>query len=164
MGYILAAQRGPGCPGVVTMLVYMLLNTVTERCYVGATDGTLAARWARHLKETKGAPSRFGQALAEWSEEFWLPVVLCSCYSPEELSAAERAWQHHCNAFDPTVGYNERSTSYESSVRAGRRGGDPLTATVKSTSPLAGKTADERREYFREAGRRGAAKSKKLQG
>jgi hypothetical protein len=139
----------------------MLLNTVTERCYIGATDGTLEERWQRHLKETTIGTSRLGRALATWPAEIWLPVVLCNCYSSEELSAAERAWQLECNAFDDGVGYNEHRGSYESTVNAGKRGGDPLIAAVRPSSPLAGMTLEQRREYFREAGRRGAARSKK---
>lgn len=142
------------------MIVYMLLNTVTERCYIGATVGTLAERWKRHLDESRGGEGRLGRALSEWGEELWLPVVLCNCYSAEELSAAERAWQLETCCFDPDVGYNEHRGSYASTVKAGRKGGDPIHAAVRASSPLAGLNPEERREYFREAGRRGAAKSK----
>lgn len=143
------------------MLVYMLLNTVTERCYIGATDGTLAERWTRHLKEASPT-SRLGRALVAWPSELWVQVVLCNCYSVDELAAAERAWQLECCAFDDAVGYNDRRGEYETSIKAGRRGGDPLVAEVKATSPLAGLNPEERREYFREAGRRGAIKSRSL--
>lgn len=146
------------------MIVYMLLNTVTERAYVGATDKPLAERWARHLKDAAhGSEWPVHAAIREWPEEFWTIVVLCNCYSVSELSAAELAWKTHCCTEDPRVGYNDplNKTSYAVTVQNGKKGGNPLTSGGTSPkSPLYGLTPEERREYFREAGRRGAAKSK----
>jgi hypothetical protein len=132
------------------VIVYVLLNVVTERCL---------RRWKRRLDETRGSESRLGRALSEWGEELWLPVVLCNCYTAEELSAAERAWQLETCYFDPDVGYNERRGSCASTAKAGRKGGDPIHAAVRASSLLAGLSPEERREYFREADRRGAAKN-----
>ena len=140
------------------MIVYMLLNTVTEKCYVGATDGTLQARWRRHLKETIAGGSSLGRALRDWPEEFWLLTVLANCCDTEELSKAETAWMSICCSLEPGVGYNESTVPYV--IDGKRNGADVLTATVKASSPLAGLTIEQRREYFREAGRRGAAKSR----
>lgn len=136
----------------------MILNTATERVYVGATAQTLDDRWSNHLSETIRTESRFGNALKEWEETFWLPVVLCNCYSAEELGKAERAWQQITSCFDGAVGYNERIGRYEATHKTS----NPLTTGGKKGSPLEGLTVEERREFFREAGRRGAAKSRSL--
>lgn len=144
------------------MIVYMLLNTATELVYVGATEGTLADRWERHLKESTSRTSRLGAAMSEWEPEFWERVVLCNCYSVQELSDAEAAWQKKCSAFDPGIGYNEHRGSYRDTVKAGKQGGSSLHSAVKPGSPLAGMSTEQRREYFRAAGKRGAAKSRSM--
>lgn len=143
------------------MIVYMLLNTVTEKAYIGATDGTLEARWKRHLQETVAAGSSLGRALRDWPEELWLRVVLCNCYTVEELAAAERSWIQACGTLDPGIGYNQSAIMYDAGVtKEGKRsGGDVLTAAVRASSPLAGMDPEQRREYFRAAGKRGALKS-----
>jgi len=142
------------------MIVYMLLNTVTEKIYIGATKGTLLDRWAAHLKAASaGSECQLHHAIRSWPSEFWEVVVICNCYSEQEMSDAEQAWQRRCDALNPSVGYNESRISYSI---AQKHGGDPLTAVTKPGSPLSGLTIEERREYFRAAGRRGAAKSKAI--
>lgn len=165
---IFRVRNRPGAPRParkdLVLIVYMLLNTVTELCYVGATTNTLDDRWHRHLKETRGRVGRLGQALLDWDVEVWTRVVLCYCYDELELSAAEQAWQQMTCCFEPAVGYNDNHDPYIATIKAGRKGGDPLKADVKSNSPLAGLSPDERREYFRAAGKRGAERSRARKG
>lgn len=155
---------GPPAPRPA-MIVYMLLNTVTEKAYVGATDKPLDERWQRHLKEARhGSTWPLHEAIREWPEEFWLPVVLVNCYSTEELSTAERAWKTICSTEDPDIGYNDvnNQASYSTSVANGKKGGDPLTIGGNAPgSPLSGKTLEQRRQYFSDCGKRGAAAGRK---
>ena len=141
------------------MLVYMLLNTVTEKAYVGATDKPLEERWARHVKDAEhGSMWKLHVAMRQWQPELWERVVLQLCYTVEELSAAEERWKHDTDVMDPAVGYNENMGPYDITVSTGKRGGDPLTiGGSRPGSPLAGLDREQRREFFREAGRRGAA-------
>ncbi len=143
------------------MLVYMLFNTVTEMAYVGATDKALKERWERHLKDSRSGTSRLQVALREWPAEVWMQVVLTNCYDLAELTAAEEAWIEATHAREPAVGYNDNQVPYAVSVANGQKGGDPSKAKPAKgagrSSPLAGMTEEERREWFRQQGKKGAA-------
>ena len=147
------------------MIVYMLLNTVTEKSYVGATDKPLDERWQRHLKDARhGSTWPLHVAMRDWPEEVWLPIVLVNCYSLKELSQAEAAWRTICCTNDPAVGYNDdrNQTSYAMTVANGQRGGDPTeVGGARSGSPLVGMTSDQKRQYFSDCGKRGAAAGRK---
>lgn len=146
------------------MIVYLLLNVVTEKAYVGATDKPLEVRWRRHLKDalTRDSGSRLHQALRNWPlEELWERVVLQRCGSLVELSEAEDEWMSACDTRNVAVGYNDSTISYARSVSNGRRGGDPTKAfPTKRRSPLATMSDEQRREFFRQTGRRGASTRK----
>lgn len=172
------------------MLVYMLLNVVTELAYVGQTNHSLHARVREHWAAAKsGSPSRIHEAMRDWDDPcFWEAVVLQICYDQRQLDLAEAVWQASTNVLLGGVGYNSRRENVDDKLTAssplsskrtgspvmglsedearewyreqGRKGGDPITAKVKSGSPLAGLTPEQRREFFREAGKRGAAKAR----
>jgi hypothetical protein len=167
------------------MLVYMLLNEVEERCYVGSTEKTVIARLAEHWALARGgARSPLHEAMNRWPhDEYWTYVVLQNCYSLEELSEAEERWISHCHSADTGVGYNVHRTVHGGSRKqpqmteqrreffreCGRRGGSagrvvsPKTlARRERQARLAVMTDEERTEFFRECGRRGAVKSKSL--
>ena len=133
------------------MLVYMLLNTVTEMVYVGATDKTLDARWKRHIKDSRSGTSRLQQALRDWHPDMWLPVTLVNCYDLNELSAAETAWITLTDARNINIGYNDNRTTYATSAKNGTLGGDP-TKVLGAGSKLAAMSETERREFFRRCG------------
>lgn len=149
------------------MLVYMLLNTVTERAYIGATNKTLEERWKRHVKDARsGSNDRLHRAIREWdNDDVWLRVVLVNCYTVEETSASEQAWMKACGTLDGGVGYNDSSTPYAVTVTNGRLGGDPLKKTPtkkpKKQSAFSMLSEEERREFFRSCGKKGSGASKK---
>lgn len=152
------------------MLIYMLLNTIEERCYVGQTTKSLQARWTEHKAQARGgAITPLHAALRKWdSEDLWERVVLQNCYNLEQLDQAEAAWIQICNALETGVGYNvrpegfivatTRRTEMTDDERAryrewGRRGARPR-----------GEMSEEEREKYRAWGRKGAARSKELAG
>jgi hypothetical protein len=91
------------------MLIYMLLNTITEKAYIGQTVNTLRDRHNDHLELARGGSSApIHVALREWPEWAWLPVVLQNCYAESELDAAEDAWIELCQTRRGSVGYNLR--------------------------------------------------------
>lgn len=139
------------------MLVYMFLNTVTEKAYVGATEKTLEARWDAHCKSARaGSTYRFHRALRDWPEEVWLKVVLANCYSLEELNEAEKAWLSMTAVQEEGVGYNSPSSvSYATSVTNGKKGGAPRKENMERTSPVAGLTDEQAREWYAQQGKKG---------
>ena len=126
------------------MLVYMMLNTIEERAYIGQTKMTMAARIKLHHEEVaEGSRTPIHTAMRRWdSEDFWLCVVLQNCYTEDELNRSEELWIERCHTAESGVGYN---------VKRVATGG-------KKQAPM----SPERREFFRECGRRGAQRSKEL--
>ena len=90
------------------MLVYLLLNTVTEMAYVGLTTGRMRDRLKQHVRHTRGDP-RVGQLyddLRAWPFECWEAVVLERADSLDALLDAERRWILKLETHLPGVGYN----------------------------------------------------------
>lgn len=160
------------------MLVYMLLNTIEERCYVGQTVKTAEARWKEHWDDARGGDSSaVHAAMRKWDDRelWWTYVVLQHCYSQEELDAAEAAWIEKCSAREPGVGYNARAERFVRSPRDARTGltdkerrfyrEQGMKGAVhgkKGARPRAEMTEAER-ERYREWGRKGAQRSKERQ-
>ncbi len=130
------------------MLVYMLLNVITEKAYVGQTIHTLDKRLRGHWEQADGQSSaQIHDAMREWHDPcFWDMVVLQHCYDQSQLDQAEAAWQHICNTHDPAIGYNARKEKIDN--------GNSLT-TTRVNSPIANMTQEQAREYYREQGRKG---------
>lgn len=172
------------------MVVYMYLNTITERVYIGSAKYGLAYRHKQHLKCMRSKrQSRFYKALASWPADCWERVVLEGCNTEEELDAAEKRWIAECCALDEAVGYNTYDSRYlRSSIAGGRamqareftqaerevkavcgaRATDP-SATIESVKAKKAKRSAfkllspaEQQEFFRRAGQRGleAARNK----
>lgn len=143
------------------MLVYMLLNTITEKAYVGQTTGTLEERVRNHWHQAgSGSTSQVHDAFREWHDRcFWEAIVLQHCYDQDELDKAEAAWQHICMTHDPAIGYNARKEKL-TRQRPQAQQGDSLRTTRKA-SPIAGMSPEEAREFYREQGKKGAASGRK---
>lgn len=125
------------------MLVYMLLNVIEERAYVGQTTKTLKERLATHAESVKlGSRAPVHEAMRRWPQpEYWLNVVLQNCYDQEELDRCEEAWIERCCSADTGVGYNTHRT----------------VATKKQRAPI----SEEQRDFFRQCGQKGAEHGKK---
>lgn len=149
------------------MVVYMLLNRVNDMVYVGQTTKPLNAR----LTEHRGAAKRGRRGLlyddiraCGW--DAFEAVVLERCETIEQLNAYERLWIEETSACDHGVGYNQREGGHNKRLsegarracrEAGRRGAsqraqDPTRRRVQALDAL---TPEQRREFFRECGKKG---------
>lgn len=135
------------------MLIYMLLNTVTERAYVGQTHHSLEHRVKDHFDAARhGSTSMLHETMRLWNEQcYWDAVVLQVCYDQRQLDIAEAAWQRACHVLEPGVGYNARRENLEN-----RRGPGYVMTSTKPNSPIAGMSEDEARAWYREQGMKGA--------
>jgi hypothetical protein len=136
------------------MLVYMLINVITEKAYVGQTQKSLAERWKDHKRSAaEGSDSPLHTAIREWNnDELWDRVVLQVCYSIEQLNQAEEVWMTACSTRDGAVGYNVRrviGVSYDN-VETGM-----LASKNPNTCRPRADMSEELLEYFRQCGRRG---------
>lgn len=91
------------------MLVYLLLNTVTEKAYVGLTTGRMRERLKQHVvKSKRGVSSSLYDAMRAWPDmRCWEAVILERHDDLDELLRAERRWILELETNDPAVGYND---------------------------------------------------------
>lgn len=157
------------------MVIYMLLNLIEERCYVGQTKGTLKERVASHWEQARGGgTSILNEAMRKWdAPHFWEAVVLQRCTSEFALDDMETYWIDELSSRTPGVGYNARpgqgkeltEEQREYFRRAGREGAKASMGLVpkkpKRVSPLAGMTDEQKRAFFSECGKRGRGIAKK---
>jgi len=92
------------------MIVYMVVNLIEERAYVGQTMQTLAERMLAHWEGSRtGSMSLLHVAMRKWNDScFWDAVVLQPCYSQVELDSWESKWIDELSTREPGVGYNAR--------------------------------------------------------
>lgn len=124
------------------MLIYMLLNVIEERAYVGQTVQTLAHHTKEHWDAAhKGDTSILHAAMRKWDEPWcWTCVVLQNCYNQEQLDASETWWINELCTREPGVGYNARPGTFKRS---------PKDARAALT--------DQELDFYRECGKKGAA-------
>jgi len=91
------------------MLVYMLLNTVNEKCYVGLTVARMRQRIKQHVRHVRGDPrgGRLYDDMRSYPLECWEAIVLERFTDIDAMLKAERSWIQACGSLDPAVGYNE---------------------------------------------------------
>jgi len=154
------------------MIIYVLVNSIEERVYVGQTTKSLEERvnahWHAALKENMN--TRLCKAIRTTPQrELWETIVLQVVYDVEDLDRLEQAWIDRFDSCSGALGYNGRTQtgtdvgrrrrrvhddeSVEMFKEWGRRGAAAGKAAAASMTP-------ERREQFREWGRLGAARAK----
>lgn len=163
----------------------MYLNQITEMVYIGSSKYGLAYRHKQHLKICKqDKKSKFHKALSLWPIELWDIFVLEHCNSESELDAAETKWIKECNALDSNVGYNSYDSRY---LRSAIAGGEAMKKRIfteeernlkseigklgaklrqhtsnpkeKKVSAFSLLTPEEKSEFFRNCGKKGALKA-----
>lgn len=82
-------------------IIYVIINLINGKKYVGQTTRTVEERFREHAK----ADSFIGKAIRKYGEENFKGEVLEKCYSAEELNAAEIKWIKELDCKAPN-GYN----------------------------------------------------------
>lgn len=89
------------------MIVYLIRNKVSGKCYVGQTRRTADARFAAHKKVIgrRNACRALSDAMVKYGFANFEISVLQQCVSATELDAAEKRWIASLGTFAPG-GYN----------------------------------------------------------
>lgn len=135
------------------MVIYMIWCETTEMLYIGQTAGSLQRRIDGHRHEAaRGTkPCRLYDEIRLLGWDAFEVFTLERCSTRAELNARETWWIEHTSADDPALGYNVQKKANNGSII-----GAPRAA---SRGQVAGMSAEERSEFFRECGKRGAARS-----
>lgn len=87
------------------MIVYLLLNTLNNKGYVGQHKGNaIFTRWPKNLR---GGNPHFNNAVNEYGHEIFSREILNTCTSQEEMSNLEKLWILTLRTYDPEFGYNK---------------------------------------------------------
>lgn len=86
------------------MIVYLLLNTINNKSYVGKHKGnSIETRWDRCLD---GANNHLKAAKNKYGVDVFSREILNYCSSEEEMNNLERLWILTLRTYDPNFGYN----------------------------------------------------------
>jgi group I intron endonuclease len=88
------------------MIVYLVRNLITGKCYVGKTGRTLEQRWKEHVAFARpDSPMLVCRAIAKHGAEQFEVRVLDECDDAGVLNELERLWIKELGTFKPK-GYN----------------------------------------------------------
>lgn len=78
----------------MSAIVYLHVNLLTGKGYVGFTKKTMEQRWKGHLGQSRfrGAQGHFLNAIRKYGSECWLHTVLEECTTDKDGFSAERHW------------------------------------------------------------------------
>ena len=99
------------------MIVYLIRNTVSGKCYVGQTVKTLDRRWATHKREArKGRGHALADAIRKYGEEAFEATEIACAFNLDSLNFLEAYFISQLNTLSPN-GYN-LTTGGESYTRS----------------------------------------------
>lgn len=128
------------------MIVYLAVNRVNHKAYVGQTRFTLAGRMGVHVHKSRTRKaSYFQRAIAKHGVNAFDFAILECCESIPELQIRERYWISKLGCMYPT-GYNVSSGGEGASI-PGRLKSDKWKAAV--TSPQYREAASRRMRLLR---------------
>ena len=91
--------------------VYLIINSVNEKVYIGKTESTIKKRWythkwrANHLDKVEN-PLVIDLAIAKYGENCFKIDELDKAYNKEDLLRAEAYWIKFYDATSSDKGYN----------------------------------------------------------
>lgn len=89
--------------------IYLITNTVNDKCYVGQTSQTPERRLIEHLsKATRGSTGcrHLYNAIRKYGSDSFRVVQIAKAQSQEDLDRLEILWIAILNSTDKSVGYN----------------------------------------------------------
>ena len=125
------------------MIVYLLLNTVNCKGYVGQHKGdSISGRWNKQLD---GANTHLHAAKEKYGVRAFTREILGVVTTQEELTHLEKLWILTLRTYDPDYGYN---------MTKGGEGGQVLTEEVRKRMSVSGHSRWDRVTEEEDATRR----------
>lgn len=96
------------------MIIYKITNTENQKVYIGQTINSLEKRWNRHYNDAinNNLNTHFARAIRFYGKDKFIPEVIDTAVSQEELTAKEQYWIHYYNSIQN--GYNETDATEKS--------------------------------------------------
>lgn len=119
--------------------IYLLLNKLNGKKYVGQTTTTIASRWGTHLKDRHKLNTPLYKALRKFGPGSFEIRLLAQCESQSQLNRSEQYWIKKLNTLFP-LGYNLRT--------GGARGKHSKSTIEKMKASHAGSNKGKRNPFY----------------
>lgn len=86
--------------------LYLVINQINEKIYIGKTTIGLAKRWKHHVRDCKRKRNRLYAAMRKYGANRFSVHHLSFADTPEDLNRSEAWWIAKLNSRDPEIGYN----------------------------------------------------------
>jgi group I intron endonuclease len=87
--------------------IYLLINEIDEKIYVGQTRRGVTRRKLEHIKDSeKGSRHRLHTAMRKWGSNHFTISTIARVKTREESDREERFWIDTLHTNDPKIGYN----------------------------------------------------------
>jgi group I intron endonuclease len=127
------------------MLVYLLLNKVNGKCYIGQHNGyNISERWNEHIRNVKDN-AHLTNAILKYGAKSFSRQVLCYASCQQELDLLERFFIAIYKSTDKRFGYNRQSGGRK---WCGRYTKELRTLIGESTHRALAKRSDKERWEF----------------
>lgn len=87
-------------------IVYLILNNINRKKYVGQTVKPLTIRWSNHVSASRDPQQYFARAIAKYGCENFSMTVLGEVYSKDEMDSLETALIKFYESNNEDYGYN----------------------------------------------------------
>lgn len=87
-------------------IVYLILNNINRKKYVGQTIKPLTIRWSNHVSASRDPQQYFARAIAKYGCENFSMIVLGEVYSKDEMDSLETALIKFYESNNEDYGYN----------------------------------------------------------
>jgi group I intron endonuclease len=123
--------------------IYVAVNQLNNKCYVGQTTRTVEKRWRAHIKS--GSTTYFTRELRRVGAKVFSVSTIAEAQNKEQLDQLEKLWIITLNSMDSTHGYNTRMGGAHGTFS------DEIKAQLRLTA-LGRKHTPETKEKLRVAG------------
>jgi group I intron endonuclease len=91
-----------------TYIIYMVINLINNKIYIGQTVGTLKKRITDHLSDARLQKNNmyFHKAIRKYEEENFVWKIVFKCKTMNMLNAAEIFFVNYYSSNDNKIGYN----------------------------------------------------------
>lgn len=88
--------------------VYCILNTLTDKKYIGSASGTIIGHWKMHLEQLREGIHVNKHLQRAWDKygEAAFEIITIELCKPESCIAREQHWLDFYKAYNPLYGYN----------------------------------------------------------
>lgn len=88
-------------------LVYLIVNKINNKCYVGWTGNSLDVRWYGHCSDAVNGSERLLQrAIRKYGDLNFSKELICVAPTLKKAKDLEELWIITLRSYDPQIGYN----------------------------------------------------------